>query len=56
MEGAGEAVVMVHGGDPMVLTGTGTGVRRSLVLILQDATKPRATPATDWVPKGLCSS
>jgi quercetin dioxygenase-like cupin family protein len=53
---AGEAGVMVPGGDPMVLTGTGTGVRRSLVLILQDATKPRATPATDWVPKGLCSS
>ncbi|MEA2724270.1 MAG: hypothetical protein QOH59_2041, partial [Gemmatimonadales bacterium] len=46
--------VMVRGGLPMILTGTGTGVRRSLVLILQDATKPRSMLATDWTPKGLC--
>lgn len=51
---AGGAAVMVPGGDPMMLTGTGTSVRRSLVLILQDATKPRSTPASDWTPKGLC--
>lgn len=46
--------VLVPGGVPMMLAGTGTGVRRSVVLILQDATKPRSTPATDWVPRGLC--
>jgi hypothetical protein len=46
--------VMVRGGLPMILTGTGTGVRRSLVLILQDAAKPRSMLATDWTPRGLC--
>ena len=51
---AGGAPVMVRGGVPMILTGTGTSVRRSLVLILQDATKPRSMLATDWTPAGLC--
>lgn len=51
---AGEGGVMVPGGVPMMLTGTGTGVRRSLVLILQDATKPRSMLATVWKPTGLC--
>jgi hypothetical protein len=53
---AGEPGVVVRDGLPMRLTGTGTGPRRSLVLILQDATKPRSTPAHDWTPKGLCGS
>jgi quercetin dioxygenase-like cupin family protein len=53
---AGDAGVMAPGGVPMQLTGTGTGPRRSLVLILQDATQPRSTPAHDWVPKGLCQT
>lgn len=51
---AGAPGVMVRGGLPMILTGTGTSVRRSLVLILQDAAKPRSVPATDWTPAGLC--
>jgi hypothetical protein len=51
---AGGAGVMVPGGLPMILTGTGSGVRRSLVLILQDATRPRSMLATDWKPAGLC--
>jgi hypothetical protein len=51
---AGAPGVMVRGGVPMILTGTGTSVRRSLVLILQDAAKPRSVPATDWTPAGLC--
>ena len=51
---AGDHGVMVPGGEPMMLTGTGTGVRRSLVLILQDASKPRSMLATDWSPTGLC--
>jgi quercetin dioxygenase-like cupin family protein len=51
---AGAPGVMIRGGVPMILTGTGTGVRRSLVLILQDAAKPRSMLATDWTPAGLC--
>jgi hypothetical protein len=51
---AGERGMMVRGGLPMQLTGTGTGLRRSVVLILQDAAQPRSTPANDWSPKGLC--
>jgi quercetin dioxygenase-like cupin family protein len=51
---AGDAGVMVPGGIPMILTGTGSGVRRSLVLILQDAAQPRSMLATDWTPGGLC--
>ena len=52
---AGGPGVMVRGGLPMRLTGIGTGIRRSVVLILQDASKPRSTPAADWTPKGLCA-
>ena len=51
---AGDQGVMVRGGLPMELTGIGTGPRRSVVLILQDATKPRSTPAHDWTPRHLC--
>lgn len=51
---AGDAGVIVPGGLPMVLVGTGTTVRRSVVLILQDAALPRSTPAHDWTPQGLC--
>jgi quercetin dioxygenase-like cupin family protein len=54
MQRAGDPPVMVPGGVPMILTGTGEGVRRSLVLILQDATKPRSMLASDWKPAGLC--
>jgi hypothetical protein len=52
---AGDPGITVRGGLPMELTGSGTGVRRSLVLILQDAAKPRSTPATDWSPTGQCA-
>jgi quercetin dioxygenase-like cupin family protein len=51
---AGDSGVMVPGGVPMILTGAGKGLRRSLVLILQDARLPRSTVATDWKPAGLC--
>ncbi len=53
---AGDPGVMVPGGEPMILTGIGTTIRRSLVLILQDATQPRSMLATDWTPAGLCSA
>jgi quercetin dioxygenase-like cupin family protein len=51
---AGDPGVIVRAGLPMMLTGTGTGPRKSVVLILQDATLPRSTPAHDWTPKGIC--
>lgn len=51
---AGDPGVMVPGGVPMMLTATGKGLRRSLVLILQDAALPRSTLATDWKPTGRC--
>lgn len=53
---AGDPGVVVAGGVPMLLTGTGAGARRSVVLILQDATMPRSTPAHDWTPRQLCRS
>lgn len=53
---AGDPGVIVTGGLPMELIGTGTGVRRSLVLILQDVAKPRSSHAPDWTPKGLCKT
>lgn len=53
---AGGPGVMAYAGTPMELTGTGTGPRRSLVLILQDSAKARNTRADDWTPKGLCSA
>lgn len=55
-QGAGDPGVVVSGGLPMMLTGTGTVPRRSVVLILQDAALPRSTPAHDWTPKGLCQA
>jgi hypothetical protein len=51
---AGGPGVLVPGGLPMILTGTGTQIRQSLVLILQNATQPRSMLATDWTPAGLC--
>ena len=54
-QAAGDSGVLVPAGVPMMLTGTGTGARRSVVLILQDATQPRSTPAMDWTPRGLCA-
>ena len=53
---AGDRGMMVPAGVPMMLFGIGSTVRRSLVLILQDASQPRSTPAPDWVPTGLCQS
>ncbi|HWE43813.1 MAG TPA: hypothetical protein VG432_15005 [Gemmatimonadaceae bacterium] len=55
MQSAHDSGVLVRAGVPMMLTGTGTVARRSVVLILQDATQPRSTPAPDWTPRGLCT-
>ena len=51
---AGDPGVLMAGNIPMMLTGTGTGPRRSVVLILQDTTKPRSSPVSDWTPRHLC--
>jgi hypothetical protein len=42
-------------GPPMVLTGMGTEMRRSVVLVLHDSTQPWMTIMTDWKPAGACS-
>lgn len=47
--------VIVPGDQPMSLTVTGSEQRRSLVLVLHDASQPWMTMATDWTPKGLCN-
>ena len=53
--GPGQSV-SVEGGAPMELTAIGTGMRRSLVLILHPSNHLLGTPAFDWKPKGLCSA
>ncbi|HXE83889.1 MAG TPA: cupin domain-containing protein [Gemmatimonadales bacterium] len=50
---AGESGIVPEG-PPMMLLGTGTSERRSLVLILHDSSKPMTVPAADWQPEGLC--
>jgi hypothetical protein len=51
---AGGPPVIVPGGPPMLLTATGTEMRRGLTLILHDSSKPPTTLIHDWKPKGLC--
>jgi quercetin dioxygenase-like cupin family protein len=46
--------VIVPGGQPMKLSVTGTEQRRSLVLVLHDASQPWMMVASDWTAKGLC--
>lgn len=47
--------VIVPGGAPMELTATGTEIRRSIVLILHDTSRPPTTMESTWKPRGLCS-
>ncbi len=51
---AGGDYVIVPGGPPMHLTATGTEMRRALVLILHETSKPPTALVHDWMPKGLC--
>jgi quercetin dioxygenase-like cupin family protein len=46
--------VIVPGGQPMRLSVSGTEQRRSLVLVLHDASQPWMIMASDWIPQGLC--
>jgi hypothetical protein len=48
--------VIVPGDIPMELTATGTTTRRSLVLILHDATRPPTTMVREWTPSGACAA
>jgi quercetin dioxygenase-like cupin family protein len=50
---AGEGAV-VPMGPPMVLTGMGTEMRRSVVLVLHDTRQPWMTLATKWKPAKPC--
>jgi quercetin dioxygenase-like cupin family protein len=50
---AGESTIAPPG-VPMRLTNVGAELRRSLVLVLHETGKPRATPVSDWTPKRLC--
>ena len=52
---AGGDPLLINGDFPMQLTSVGSEMRRSLVLILHDATQPWKVPSTSpWTPKGLC--
>lgn len=51
--GAGESM-MVRGGIPMVLYGTGTGIRRALVVIVHPTGEPLGTTHGEWQPSGSC--
>jgi quercetin dioxygenase-like cupin family protein len=51
---AGQGAV-VPMGPPMVLTGMGTEMRRSVVLVLHDMSQPWMTITTDWDPGAPCS-
>jgi quercetin dioxygenase-like cupin family protein len=50
---AGQGAV-VPMGPPMVLTGMGTELRRSVVLVLHDTREPWMTVTTDWKPAKPC--
>jgi quercetin dioxygenase-like cupin family protein len=50
---AGQGAI-VPAGPPMQLTGTGTGKRHALVLILHDSSQAFTIPVSDWTPTGAC--
>lgn len=52
-EAGGEPVVVPEG-PPMRLTAVGPDIRRSLVIVLHDASQPASISVSDWEPKDLC--
>jgi quercetin dioxygenase-like cupin family protein len=50
---AGEGAVVPEG-PPMRLSSVGNELRRSVLLVLHDASHPWLTAANDWEPKGAC--
>jgi quercetin dioxygenase-like cupin family protein len=53
MARAGEGAVVPEG-PPMRLSSVGDEMRRSVLLVLHDASHPWIHPATGWEPKGAC--
>lgn len=51
--GAGQTMT-VEANVPMELSITGTELRRSLLVVVHDATQPRGAPS-DWRPTGACA-
>ena len=49
----GESFIVPEG-TPMMLTGTGAALRRTLGLVLHDSAKDWGVDATDWAPNGAC--
>jgi len=54
MRGAAGDSMMVRGGIPMALFGTGTGTRRALVVILHPTGELPGTTYDQWQPTGSC--
>ena len=50
---AGEGAVVPEG-PPMALSSVGTEIRKSVLLVLHDASRPWVAFGHDWQPKGLC--
>jgi len=50
---AGESA-LVRQGPEMMLSSVGTATRRTLILVLHDASQPWTVENTPWKPKGLC--
>jgi quercetin dioxygenase-like cupin family protein len=51
--GPGETLIVPEG-PPMVLTGVGTAMRRTLAVIVHDAAQHWTLPVSDWTPRGAC--
>jgi quercetin dioxygenase-like cupin family protein len=50
---AGEGAVVPQG-PPMALSGVGTEIRRSVLLVLHESSEPWMTVTSDWAPTGRC--
>lgn len=51
--GAGQSLIIPEG-PPMVLTGVGPTTRRTLAVVVHDATQPWTQQISDWTAKGAC--
>ena len=52
--GPGDSMIVPEG-EPMVLTGIGSTVRRTFAVIVHDASLNSTFPAPDWTPEDGCS-
>jgi quercetin dioxygenase-like cupin family protein len=51
--GARESMIVPEG-EPMVLTGIGSTMRRTFAVVVHDATRSSTSQAPDWAPKDGC--